>query len=185
MKSRTDRNFGRLILGIGAIVVSVVLLVSSCNTPRRLCKIHSKRPVMVADSCISWFPVKTDTAIKTIVIQGKTDTTPSTILYVNCDSVEILKGLITGLSTNHVACPPCPPSTHTVDTIKTTTVIRQEDSAKIYAAMDKLNKVQINYDKLQVSEKRWKNWAIGLGVSLLIFIIIACFMAYRLIKPKA
>ena len=93
----TNKPYLRLFLAcftIASIFVCLLAL-NSCNTAKKLDKIHLKHEALVGQRCLLWYPVKDSTWFS----GGVTDTqyVKGDVIYVNCDSLDIYGQPIIGV----------------------------------------------------------------------------------------
>ena len=168
--------------GIALLFLLIGLALSSCNTPKRLSKIHVRKPVMVADSCAVWFPVKSDTVTYVAIKDGRIDTIYGEVPYINCDS--IVTAAIDEVSRSAAHHVPCPPTRTIVqvDTFLKQQVIHIEDSAKLVALRAQLTTKTTEANKYKSSASTWRKSAlITWGV---LFLIVVGIVIRTYLKNK-
>jgi hypothetical protein len=182
---RNEHDYWRTVIGaliFMAALFTVILSSMSCNTPKRLSKIHARKPVLVADSCAVWFPVKSDTVRTVEYIQGLSDTVLMRGETINCDSI-VLAAIddISKANAHHV------PTTQTkvitqVDTVFMDVTVSVEDSAHIYIANKARDKAISNLSAVKKSRNKWRMATEWISGVLMLLIIVVCLMTYKLIK---
>ncbi len=185
---RNDTHYNGLFFACAALAVVIVFFISSCNTEGKFVKFHDKHNTAAAGHCAIWYPPKDSTIIKEVIKQGPTVYVPGPKEYVNCDSIIAINKQneahgLPDIDQSHVACPPCPPSTHTIDTFFSIEDHYIENTAKVVSLQGQLAQSNKERDNYQADYKRWKKYAKYAGGSLLILILLA--IAYFYIKLRS
>ena len=176
----------RLVL-IFALALMLLGLFTGCNTlkvdRKRVSKVAFRHPGVLTEYCASKFVGKDSIHTEIKYLPGKVDTIPGEVIVIDCDSVK------KDSTKSHVVRIPCPPSTHTVDTInhtETRTVTDPAAVAKIQLLTDSLNiykaKLTVKTEDLKVTKcdlRTWKLRAWGIFGIFLILAIIKLYIKWR------
>ena len=174
----------RLVL-IFTLALMLLGLFTGCNTlkvdRKRVSKVAFRHPGVLTEYCASKFVGKDSIHTEVKYLPGKVDTIPGDVIFIDCDSVK-------KDNKPHIVRVPCPPSTHTTDTIysfetRTTTdpatVARIQmltDSVGIYKA-----KLVVKTEELKTVKsalRTWKFRAWGIFAIFLILIIIKLYIKW-------
>jgi hypothetical protein len=109
---------------ITTFLLAVIISLSACNTEKRavkrLARLKTEQPTLVASFCGEMFPIKTETKHTIEYREGKTDTIWQNE-YIDCDTV---------IGETRVVKVPYPVQIRTKDTIVMKTIEVQENTAK-------------------------------------------------------
>lgn len=180
--TRSNKPFFRLILGsfVVATIFVLLLAISSCNTAKKLDKIHFKKEALTASKCSVWYPIKDSSffsmgSTDTQYIQGQT-------VYVNCDSLDMYGQPIYGVGiTVHDTLVkrykiPCPNTK--VITVHDTIHVLRENEAKVMALNDTIKQFEAKLDNAEHAKKVWREWALYSMLCLLIIILLIGIIRY-------
>lgn len=128
------------------LLLVAAILFSGCSTQKRAMRLIAKADrideTALPIECGRRYPVKESVTTKIEYKQGKTDTIQN-VVKVDCDTV------IARHTSGRVISVPCPPSTHTTDTVFTEKVSIQENTAQITALEAQLKQCASDKEKAQ------------------------------------
>lgn len=149
-----------------SILLLTLLLFSSCLTEKRashrVAALKSKYPHVLAQFCVTNYPVQTSTSIEYQFLPGDTQYVPGPLI--DCDSAGKAAPPVSGVKLVPIKVP-CPPSKLIRDTIRIRQVDTIVDTRKVDLLLMDLNDLKV--EKKQI-EAQFRDAKVILG-----FIIIA------------
>jgi len=173
---------------IFTLALMLLGLFTGCNSlkvdRKRVSKVAFRHPGVLTEYCASKFVGKDSIHVETRYLPGRVDTLPGEVIVIDCDSVK------KDSTKPRIVKVPCPPSTHTVDTLYRDSVIVKTDPAAVakiqmlsdstafYKAKASTYKEQLN--DATASSRRWKYRLLAVFGLIVLFILIKIFPKWQI-----
>lgn len=158
------------------ILIGVSLLFLTCRSSEKLVmNAYQKNKVATANTCYNLFPSKDSVSYSIEYIKGKTDTFHTPPIVFNCDS---LMEANKGTNNPNTFTYQCPPSTHTVDTLREVTISVQQSGTLLVMYADAVATNIRHTATLADQRKTIRRQAVIIS-SLLVYMVVRFLLRFK------